>query len=72
VTWRFQKSKQWQGCLKMKLKKVFYLLLLSLFLTLTACGDSPPYENEAGVLDAGDPELFQKRYEKKPNKELKK
>ena len=54
-----------------KLKKVFYLLLLSLLLTLTGCGDSRNQIDESVVLDPVDPELFQETSEKNPNTELK-
>ena len=62
----------------MKPKRVFYLLIFSFLLILTACGDCPKqinetaeYQDESGVLDPGDPELFQDASEKKPNTELK-
>jgi hypothetical protein len=71
--------KQWQGCMKMKSKKVFYLLSFSLLLTFVACGDSPKQiketaesQDESGVLDPGDPYLFQERIGKTRNAELKK
>jgi len=62
----------------MKSKKIFYLLIFSFSLILTACGDSPKqikgtaeYQDESGVLDPGDPELFQEVSEKNLNTELK-
>ena len=54
-----------------KLKKVFYLLLLSLLLTLTGCGDSQNQIDESGYLNPCNPELFQETSEKTPNTELK-
>jgi hypothetical protein len=54
-----------------KLKKVFYLLLLSLLLTLTGCGDSRNQIDESGYLNPCDPELFQETSEKNPSTELK-
>jgi hypothetical protein len=61
----------------MKSKKVFYILIFLLLSTLMACGDSQIKEtaesrDESGVLDPGDPDLFQERIGKTRNAELKK
>ena len=61
----------------MKSNKKIYILIFLLLLTLTACGDNQIKEtaesrDESGVLDPGDPELFQERIRKTRNEELEK
>ena len=72
-------AKLWQGCLKMKSKKVFYLLIFSLLSTLVACSDSSKQiketaesRTEPSATTPCDPELFQKTNEETQSTELNK